>query len=421
MTKKHRYKDINVLRSHRPEDIKILIGMSGKVSSTIAAFLLKKQGFQVAGVGISLWNSEMLKSTWKGFDRYCSAYDLDAVKRICEELEMPFYAVNAQSEYFDKIIDPMISRSISGETAIPCTFCQELKLRILESKLEVLKADFIATGHYAKIHKNQKSHAFHVYSGADHENDQSKLLAGVPESILSRLVLPLSDLRKIEVSKLAERFSFETLADTKGNDMCYVKDKAFPDFIESRVSEKFLEVGNFYNAESEYNYGEHLGIHHYQLGQDQLGNDKSSPLLDKRFKVLRINSGNKDIFIGEAKDVAVGGAYIHDIRFNGPVDRSKPLTSFMKTVSLPSKLNSKIFFKNNNTAYVDFEAGVDFLNVGEEIVFYDRDGSPSRIICSGRVLSLGKYDRMDRLEGVRDQLEFDDDEDVKIEVKEIKF
>jgi tRNA-specific 2-thiouridylase len=418
--KKERFFDTSEIVNQKPESIKVVIGMSGKVDSAVAAFLLKKQGFQVIGVGISLWEEKHLQPPWQKFGEACSVNDMEAAKIVCDQIGIPFYGVNAQPEYYENVLDPMIARTISGEQPTPCLSCHQLKVKILYDKMLKLNADFFATGHFAKIYKNHQTNEFFVYSANEIANDQSKFLAGLNQKMLRKLMFPLSELLKKDVKALGKNFKIPILEETKTNQMCYVRWEGFSEFIEDRSSEKFTEVGQIINYTTENYFGENHGIHAYYLGQVDVSTEKTSPLLDKKAIVLDRDYETKNIYIGNPDDIVYSVAHIENVRFTGKISIVRPLKMFAKLATSERVIPVKVTFKNNSTAFILFDEPINLICEGEELIFYNKAGPGGKVFLSGTICYLGDFRLLDRTFEFRG-VDPDDPEEMARTIKELFY
>ena len=183
----------------------VLIAMTGGVESTVAAYLLKKQGFKCIGIGLQLF----LDGEETGPFSDVAVLDLNKIKAICNYLDIPFYAVNAVDIFAYQVLDPLVGRILSGHTFEPLVFLNRVLLDVLLEKAKKFQTTKIATAHYAKVLKNQKTGSYELMVANDLENDQSYSLSGLSQKHLESLILPLSEIRKKEVEKISELIKIE--------------------------------------------------------------------------------------------------------------------------------------------------------------------------------------------------------------------
>ncbi len=390
--------DTSELGNLKPEKVKIVVGITGKMDSAVVAFLLKKQGFNVIGVGISLWGPEIKSEKWSDFAKFCSVEDMDNLKGVCDKIGIPFYAVNAQSEYYDRVMRPTISASLSGEQSSTCFLCHKFKMGILFEKMELLKADFLATGHYAKIYKNHSSGEFNIFSASDRENDQSEYITEIEHNILSRLVLPLSELKKSEVEKLAKNFNLPFLKNIKTSASCYVDHKSYSKYIESRTHQDFREIGMFMDANTEKSYGEHRGVYQYRIGQSNLTLNNEKAISNSKLKIVRIDGHNNMIFVEDSEDQEINGAQIIDIKILKEMDLTRPTSFYMKSDGEDRKIPITIAYKNNGSAYLRFREPMQQLVPGTRVTLYNQQGAAAKVIMAGTVGYVGDMIQINRMQ-----------------------
>ncbi len=233
---------------------KIYVGMSGGVDSSVTAALLKEQGHQVTGVYMKNWTQDLpgMVCPWK--------QDYQDAKRVATQLDIPFKVYDFQKEYRQKVVDYMIDEYRAGRTPNPDIMCnQEVKFKLfLEAALED-GADLIATGHYARIKDGQ------LYAGIDADKDQSYFLCRVTEEALSRSLMPIGELTKPEVRKLARKLGLSTADKKDSQGICFVGKVGIKDFLQQFVQTQPGDIVDQHGAV----IGRHDGALFYTIGQRQ--------------------------------------------------------------------------------------------------------------------------------------------------------
>jgi tRNA-specific 2-thiouridylase len=269
--------------------MRILVAMSGGVDSSLAAALLHAQGHQVIGVTLHLWDAA-------GDDkvgRCCAPEDRDDARRTCELLGIPHYVLDERAAFRAQVVDPFVATNLAGKTPIPCVTCnQQVKLARLWQVAQSFGADYVATGHYARVRQNPDGTA-ELLRGRDESKDQSYFLFGVPQSILARLIFPLGELLKSESREAAREFGLPNWDKPDSQELCFVPDQDVRGFVE-RHSGAAAEGGEIVDREGRV-LGTHRGIAGFTVGQRRgLGIPGKEP----RY-VLKI--------LGDARQVVVGG------------------------------------------------------------------------------------------------------------------
>ena len=240
------------------EKKKVLLGMSGGVDSSVAAILLQEQGYEVYGVTLKLWEEEGKESTCCNLDATLGA------KRVCDKLGIPHYTLNAKDQFQKYVIQDFICQYKNCRTPNPCIECNKyLKFGYMYQKAKELGIEYIATGHYAKV--EEKDGWFYLKKGEDASKDQSYVLYSLKQEQLSHIIFPLGVYSKTEIRKIAEENNFLNARKKDSQDICFVPDGDYAEFIE-RYLGKTYPKGNFVDVNGNV-LGEHQGIIRYTNGQ----------------------------------------------------------------------------------------------------------------------------------------------------------
>ncbi len=233
---------------------KVIVGMSGGADSTAAAFFLLKQGYAVEGVFLSLYQNNKQKESWQ-----------DA-KETTALLGIPLKMIHLEKEFQKKVIDYFLKEYAAGHTPNPCVICNsEIKFNFLLKKMAELKADFVATGHYAKIISKQISNKFtyNLYQAKDREKDQSYFLYSLKQKQLSKILFPLGNYYKEEVMNLVKKLRFPSANKKESQNICFVKEKYADNFLKKHLK---LRPGKIIGTDGEV-LGKHQGLPLYTIGQ----------------------------------------------------------------------------------------------------------------------------------------------------------
>ncbi len=234
----------------------VVVGMSGGVDSSVAAALLKEQGYSVIGLFMHNWEED-------DEDGCCTAVsDYEDVKRVCNKLDIPYYSVNFAKEYRERVFSYFLAEYSAGRTPNPDVLCnREIKFGpFLEYALK-LGADYIATGHYCDIeHKNG---VHYLLKAADQNKDQTYFLNQLNQSQLERVLFPLGKLQKPEVRRIANKYGFSTADKKDSTGICFIGERKFREFLKNFIPAK---AGRIVDLEGNV-VGEHEGVMYYTLGQ----------------------------------------------------------------------------------------------------------------------------------------------------------
>ncbi len=240
---------------------KVIVAMSGGVDSSVAAGILKKKGYEVIGVFMHFWSPSEKKKE-KFLNRCCSLEAQEDARKVAQKLRIPFYTLNFSSEFKRKVVDYFIEEYKRGRTPNPCIACnEEIKFGLLFEKLQKLAADFLATGHYARVVK--KKNGYVLMEAKDNLKDQSYFLYRINKKILPRLFFPLGNISKGTVKKLAKSWHLPVCEKRESTEICFIPGASLKNFLEQYLT---LKPGKIINEQGE-TLGEHHGLPLYTLGQ----------------------------------------------------------------------------------------------------------------------------------------------------------
>ena len=234
----------------------VVVGMSGGVDSSVTALLLKNQGYRVIGLFMKNWEEQDENGIC------CSAYDYDDVRLVCEQLAIPYYAVNFTEEYRKLVFSSFIEDFKKGLTPNPDILCnREIKFKVFMDKALELGADYLATGHYCQIQRMEDKHC--LIKGSDSQKDQTYFLYTLDNAILQKVLFPIGHLEKEEVRKLARLHNLATSEKKDSTGICFIGERHFRTFLSQYIA---IQPGNFETLQGKI-VGKHQGAAYYTLGQ----------------------------------------------------------------------------------------------------------------------------------------------------------
>jgi tRNA-specific 2-thiouridylase len=244
---------------------RVVIGMSGGVDSSVAAYLLKEQGYEVIGVTMKLRNNEDFEKD-SGRDSCCSLSSVDDARRVCNKLDIPFYVMNFTEIFEEKVVNYFIDEYFRGRTPNPCIACNKyVKFDALLKKAKALEAEYVATGHYARIFHESSLDRYLIKKSATATKDQTYVLYNLTQDQLRHILMPLGDYTKEETRKIAEELDFDVANKPDSQEICFIEDNNYGKFLEQKRGES-IEPGDFLDTEGNV-LGKHKGIIHYTIGQ----------------------------------------------------------------------------------------------------------------------------------------------------------
>jgi tRNA-specific 2-thiouridylase len=351
---------------------RVVLAMSGGVDSSASAVLLKEQGYDVVGLfmrtGAHSDEPDSRRDNKKGC---CSAIDAGDARRVADRLDIPFYALDFETE-FDKIIDYFADEYLRGRTPNPCVVCNTwLKFGKLWEFGNQLDADFIATGHYARIVKGEPGRVSagsaepELHKATDPEKDQSYVLYGIRREILSRLLFPVGGYRKEEVRAFARKAGLAEVAGKPDSvEICFVPDGDHARLIRKRRP-KSETAGAVVDTAGNL-LGEHDGYERFTIGQRKgLG-----IATDRKRYVLDIVPETRAVVLGDRDELLASGLSASGV--NWLIDSPKaPLRCIAKIRYRNAGSPATVYANDNGSARVDFDEPQSAVTPGQAVVFYD--------------------------------------------------
>ena len=344
----------------------IIVGMSGGVDSSVAAYLLLKSGYRVEGLFMRNWEED-------DGTEYCTAKDdlIDAAS-VCEALNIKLHVANFAAEYWDNVFKHFLKEYEAGRTPNPDILCnKEIKFKALLDYATDLGADLIATGHY--VRKKDLGSQTYLLKGIDTDKDQSYFLSQVGESCLKKSMFPVGELNKSEVRGIAKNLNLSTFDKKDSTGICFIGERKFKDFLSQYVPAK---VGNIETQDGKI-LGEHSGVAFYTIGQRQgLGIGGVKDQADQPWYVIHKNI-QKNVLI-----VAQGNEHL-DL-YSSSLTASQLFWINEQVPNLPLRCSAKIRYRQsdqvclvknlqNGLLQVDFDEPQRAVTPGQHVVFYNDD------------------------------------------------
>ncbi|MFC1576521.1 tRNA 2-thiouridine(34) synthase MnmA [Candidatus Omnitrophota bacterium] len=347
---------------------RVLVAMSGGVDSSVAAYLLKKDGFKVAGVTMCLG----VKETGKEKPACCGPEAINDAKKVCRKLKIPHYVMDFSKQLEEEVIDKFITEYLSGRTPNPCVDCNRaLKFGTLLEKALAMEFDFLATGHYAKLVSSRILSAgkgkkvFLLKRAKDRKKDQSYFLYAVKRDVLKSILFPLADLTKDEVRAIAKKASLPVAEKKESQDICFVAGGDRRKFFSERT-EGTTKRGPIVTLEGNL-LGEHNGAAFYTIGQRKgLGVGHRHPLY-----VLSADAEENKLVVGKKEDLTSHGLLAE--KANLLVDEL-PRKAFVKIRYNQKKAKCTVFPRRNGESFeLVFEEPQEAVTPGQSAVLYNGD------------------------------------------------
>ncbi|MCR5306316.1 MAG: tRNA 2-thiouridine(34) synthase MnmA [Oscillospiraceae bacterium] len=348
---------------------RVIVGMSGGVDSAVTAYLLKAAGYDVIGVTLKTWIGG------NGTESRCC--EISDAQAVCGHLDIPYYVQNCMTVFRAEVIRPFVQEYLRGRTPNPCIRCNRaVKWGKLLEAADGMHADFIATGHYASVARMPDGR-YTVQKGLHSQKDQSYMLCRLKQEQLMRTVMPLGTLSKAEVREIAEAAGIPVAEKADSQEICFVPDGNYADFIEENAQPPYPQDGCF-SDETGALLGRHHGIYRYTVGQRRgLGVAAGKPLY-----VTRIDAESNQIILGDADALLSYEILCDDLCCMG-IPELPPGEPFRADVKIryhhPAQPASCEMQKDGRLR-IRFQKPVRAAAPGQSAVAYDSAG---RILCSG--------------------------------------
>ena len=354
-----------------PQETKVIVAMSGGVDSSTVAGIMKKEGYNVIGITLKLYNDV---KTSKESRQCCAGQDILDAKRVSQTLGIDHKILYYQKKFKKNVIDSFVDSYMAGETPIPCIQCnQTVKFRDLYFYAKEMKADALVTGHYVnRIQKNGKAE---MYRAADLSRDQSYFLFSTTQEQLNFLRFPLGNMQKNETRKIAKKLNLNVSDKPDSQDICFVPNGDYASVIKKFRPESFKK-GNILDINQKA-IGEHEGVINFTIGQRKgIRISSSEPLY-----VVDINSDTNDITVGKKDDLAIKKIFLNKLNILDNVETNND-NLLVKVRSTGKLLKAKVSLKGKN-AEVNLNENETGISPGQACVFYSENKNGLKVLGGG--------------------------------------
>lgn len=350
-----------------PNKNRVVVGMSGGVDSTAAAWLLKESGYDVIGVTMKLWEDDDPDYVEKE-GGCCSLSSIEDARRVCDSIGIPFYVINFKPIFREKVIDYFIDDYQNGRTPNPCIACNKyVKFDALIKKAHELDAYYVATGHYAKISQDPDTKRYVIHLSEEKHKDQTYVLCNLKQDQLQHILMPLGKFdSKEKVREIASRFDPHVGGKSDSQEICFIPDDDHSRFLTEQLGDK-IQPGEFVSQQGTI-LGKHKGIVHYTVGQRKgLG-----LALPKPGYVTGIDPISNRVFIGGAEDVFSDTLTANELNFMPFETLTEPMRVMAK-IRYSAPPAPAIIYPEGNLVRVKFDTPQRAITPGQAIAFYDAD------------------------------------------------
>jgi tRNA-uridine 2-sulfurtransferase len=368
---------VNSLGFNKPESqTRVVVAMSGGVDSSVVAGLLARQGYEVIGITLQLYDHG---AAVKRAGSCCAGQDIEDAKRVSEMLGISHYVLDYERRFRDAVINPFMESYIAGETPVPCISCnQTVKFADLLATARDLGADCLATGHYIRSEANGAHRA--LYRPVDAERDQSYFLFATTQDQLDYIRFPLGNMSKPDVRVLATEMGLIVAEKKDSQDICFVPQGKYADVI-AKLKPQSGIPGRIVHMDGT-DLGEHPGILHYTIGQRRgLGVAAAEPLY-----IVALDGRTATVIVGPREALAIHEIVLRDVNWLGDTALNAlpedGLALYARVRSTRAPKPAKLYCRNGKVSVV-IEGGEDGVSPGQACVLYSSLGNEARVYGGG--------------------------------------
>lgn len=346
---------------------KVVVGMSGGVDSSVAAWLLKEQGYEVIGVTMQIWQDEE-ETVQEENGGCCGLSAVEDARRVAAMLDIPYYVMNFKSEFKEHVMNYFVDEYLHGRTPNPCIACNRyVKWESLLKRSMDIGADYIATGHYARIAR-LKGGRYALRKSATAAKDQTYALYNLTQEQLAHTLMPVGDYTKEEIRAMAEKIGLRTANKPDSQEICFIPDHDYAGFIAREAGDRVPPAGNFVSSDGRI-LGKHKGITHYTIGQRKgLGIALGAPVF-----VTEIRPEANEVVLGSNEEVFGTTVYADRLNFMSIPDLKGELEVTAKIRYNHGGAPCTISKIGEDRVICQFHEPVRAITPGQAVVFYEGD------------------------------------------------
>lgn len=338
---------------------KVVVGLSGGVDSSVAAFLLKEQGYEVIGVTMLLWSPEQERAQ-------AEPQSVVDARKVAEHLGIEYHVLDFKAQFKKEVVDYFTSEYLAGRTPNPCNVCnRRIKWEALLAWANEQGAEYIATGHYARIDQLENGR-YAIRNSVTAQKDQTYALYNLTQEQLRKTLLPVGEFLKEEIRNIAKEQKLPVADKSDSQDICFIPDGDYGAFLEKEAGDRIPGEGNFVTTDGTV-IGRHKGVTHYTIGQRKgLGIAMGHPVF-----VCEIRPETNEVVIGENEDIFSCKLVCRDVNYMGMEEGKEPSHCMAKVRYAHKGDMCRLEKLQDGRISVCFEKPVRAITPGQAVVFYD--------------------------------------------------
>lgn len=346
---------------------RVLAAMSGGVDSSVMAALLKEDGHDVVAVTMRLGTHDTVEPDAEK-PSCCSLEGVEDARRVSAQLDIPFYAVNYEEAFGEKIVDYFVQEYMAGRTPNPCIRCnQDLKFGRLLRLADELDLEYVATGHYARVEFDEETGYYQLRKALDDSKDQSYVLFSLTQDQLARALMPLGSYTKAQVRQMARDRGLKTHSKPESQELCFIGDDDYKRFLRERVPDQ-LQPGSIVNQAGEI-LGQHSGTAFFTIGQRKgLGIAFGQPMY-----VSHIDASKNQVVVGDSEDLLRDECLAQEVNWIMPDAASDPVRATVKIRYKDPGASATVTRLERGSALIRFDEPRRAITPGQAAVFYRDD------------------------------------------------
>lgn len=352
---------------------KVVVAMSGGVDSSVAAALLQQEGYEVIGMMMRLWSEPGRAAQ----NRCCTPEAMSIARKVAGQLDIPFYAVNAQETFRNTVVEYFLDGYRSGDTPNPCLACnRHIRWEFLLDRALAMGADYMATGHYARV-EHRDGQVVRLFESVDKKKDQSYVLSVLGQHQLKHALFPLGDYTKPQVRAIASELTLPAAQSKESQDLCFLAGGDYRDFLDRHAPELAVQ-GPIVNQAGEI-LGQHEGLANYTIGQRK-GLGLSSPI---PLYVLRKDQPGNTLIVGNQEELGDSECIAHQLNWISGTSPKEDFDAQVKIRYKAAKAHARISLMEDGRAHLRFEDAQRGVTPGQAAVIYTGE----EVVGSGLIAS----------------------------------